>query len=239
MLPDKANGALASRFATHDALTVAPELLIDLAVENSQLRTALAFAEGLSERRELITQEIKHRMGNLLAVVQAIARKTFGDADAALVGQFNARLRALANAQTLLIDSETHPADLADVVRAALTAHRSSNDRWKLAGPAIALNGRRAHALTLALHELATNAFKYGAMSVEAGHVELTWSVTDDRLSFCWREFGGPQVTAPERRGFGSSLITQHLGSAFAGAVELSFDTTGIICRLVAPLRPE
>jgi two-component sensor histidine kinase len=213
-----------------------PELLIDLIAENDSLRTALALAEGTSIRRELVSHELKHRIGNLLTVVQAIARKTFRDSDAASVGDFNARLGALAAAQTLLIDATTQPAMLLDVVRLALAAHISADHRFAIAGPAVLLSGRHAHALTLALHELATNAAKYGALSVEGGAVDIAWADGGQELNFTWREHGGPIVSAPSRKGFGSSLITLNLTTAFSGIVDLRFEPNGVECQLRAPL---
>jgi two-component system CheB/CheR fusion protein len=156
-----------------------PEHLIDLVAENAGLRAALAVAEGASIRRELVSQELKHRIGNLIAVVQAIARKTLRDVDEACVTDFNSRLSALAAAQTILIDAETEPAMLLDVARLALAPHVSNSERLAMSGPDITLSGRHAHALTLALHELATNAAKYGALSVEGGAVEISWTNTE------------------------------------------------------------
>ncbi|MFZ2029969.1 MAG: sensor histidine kinase [Vitreimonas sp.] len=213
-----------------------PEQLIDLVAENVGLRAALALAEGTSIRRELVSQELKHRIGNLIAVVQAIARKTFRDADAKRVEDFNARLSALAAAQAVLIDAETEPALLLDVAKLALAAHISNPERVAISGPDIALSGRQAHALTLALHELATNAAKYGALSVDDGAVEIAWTNANLELNFFWRERGGPVVTAPTRKGFGSSLITLNLSTAFSGAVELRFEPSGVECLLRAPL---
>lgn len=213
-----------------------PEHLIDLAAENAGLRAALAVAEGASIRRELVSQELKHRIGNLIAVVQAIARKSFRDADAVRVTDFNSRLSALAAAQTLLIDAETEPTTLLDVTRLALAPHVSNAERLAIAGPDLALSGRHAHALTLALHELATNAAKYGALSVEDGAVEISWTSADDELNFLWREHGGPIVRTPSRIGFGSSLIKINLSSAFSGAVDLRFEESGAECQLRAPL---
>jgi len=210
------------------------DALIELAAENAGLRAALALAESAGVRRELITQELKHRIGNLLAVVQAIARKTFQGADAANVDDFTARMEALAAAQTLLIDSETRAAMLLEVVRSALAAHCAEGDRCQISGPDLPLDGRRAHALTLALHELATNAAKYGALSVEGGLVEVRWTHDEGRLNFLWCEHNGPTVTAPTRRGFGSQLITSNLMMAFSGAVELDFKESGLECRLLA-----
>ncbi len=213
-----------------------PEQLIDLVAENAGLRAALALAEGTSIRRELVSQELKHRIGNLIAVVQAIARKTFRDADAACVVDFNARLSALAAAQTVLIDAETEPAMLLDVAKLALAAHISSAERVAISGPDVALSGRQAHALTLALHELATNAAKYGALSVDDGSVEIGWTNEKNELNFLWRERGGPVVLAPTRKGFGSSLIKLNLSTAFSGPVDLRFEQGGVECLLRAPL---
>ena len=212
------------------------EILIDLVAENAGLRAALAAAEDASVRRELVSQELKHRIGNLIAVVQAIARKSFRDADSARVTDFNFRLSALAAAQTVLIDAETEPAMLLDVTRLALAPHISNSERLAISGPVVALNGRHAHALTLALHELATNAAKYGALSVESGGVEISWTDNNSELNFLWREVGGPVVRAPTRHGFGSSLIKVNLSSAFSGVVDLRFDVSGVECQLRAPL---
>jgi two-component sensor histidine kinase len=213
-----------------------PELLIDLVAENAGLRAALASAEAMGVERELVSQELKHRIGNLIAVIQAIARKTFREADFARVEDFTARLRALAAAQTLLIDSETKAATLAKVVHHALAPHAARDNRFAVSGPEVVLSGRQAHALTVALHELATNAAKYGALAIEPGKVEITWGRTDGDLIFVWRECGGPAVTRPTRSGFGTSLVTTNLKVAFAGDVELIFEPLGVECRLRAPM---
>jgi two-component sensor histidine kinase len=210
---------------------------IDLEADNIQLRAALARSADADLRSDLVTSELKHRLGNLLAVVQAIARQTFKDADGRLVEDFNARLSALAAAQALLIDAETQAATLKDVVALALAAHCTGGDRCSISGPTeVRLDGRRAHALTLALHELATNAAKYGAFSNESGWVEVVWEMADETLEFVWREQEGPVVSPPTRRGFGSRLIAGNLEAAFAGKVDLSFKPSGVECRLKAPL---
>jgi len=215
---------------------LSPELAIELEADNALLRTALAKAEGAGERSELITQELKHRIGNLLAVIQAIARQTLGAADSASVEAFNARLVALAEAQKLLIDAETRPASLEEVVLAALAPHCPDGDRARISGPEVTLSGRRAHGLTLALHELATNAAKYGALSTDDGGIDIIWTANDGKLDLLWREHGGPPVVTPTRRGFGSMLITRNLGIAFGGHVDLQFDPAGLTCRLTAAM---
>jgi two-component sensor histidine kinase len=211
------------------------DLVIALEAENALLRAELARSENAGVRRDLITRELSHRIGNVLAVVQAVARHTFKEADAASVDDFTARLLALGAAQKVLIDSETQAAMIANVVRDALAPHCTDGDRAVISGPAFALDGRRGHALTLALHELATNAAKYGALSTEDGWIEVVWTSTDGALDFLWREHGGPPAAAPVRRGFGSQLITRNLGLAFGGEVELDFKPAGFECRLRAP----
>ena len=210
------------------------ELVVDFEAENALLRAALARSEDADVRRDLVTQELKHRIGNVLAVVQAIARQTFHSADAASVDDFSARLLALSTAQKVLIDSETRAAMMTTVIGEALAPHCADGERCTIKGPAFALGGRRAHAMTLALHELATNAAKYGALAVERGWVDVSWAVTGETLDFRWSEHGGPLVTPPRRRGFGSQLITRNLAAAFGGKVDLDFKPTGVECRLTA-----
>jgi two-component sensor histidine kinase len=219
-------------------LELVDEPVIDLVADNSQLRAALAGAERAGERSELVMAELQHRIANLLAVVQAMARQTFRHSDPVRLMEFGARMNALVMAQAILIQSEARVATMAEVVTSALAPHGADGaigDRIRMAGPEMALEGRRAHALTLALHELATNAAKYGALSVEGGSVEINWRSEDGAIDFVWRERDGPACAPPERAGFGSFLITRNLGTAFGGAVELDFNSTGLNCRLRAP----
>lgn len=154
------------------------------------------------------------------------------------LAEFGARMNALGMAQAILIESETRVATIAEVVTSALAPHGADgadDDRISVEGTDIPLEGRRAHALTLALHELATNAAKYGALSSESGRVSIAWTRNDDELELIWREHGGPPCAPPDRRGFGSFLITRNLGIAFNGVVDLDFSSTGLVCRLKAP----
>lgn len=213
---------------------ISAALALDLVADNALLRAALAKSEGAGVRRDLIAQELQHRMGNLLTVVQAIARQTFASADATCIEAFSARMRALATAQKVLIDSETRAASILGVVREALAPHCTDGERIRISGPEMALDGRRAHALTLALHELATNAAKYGALSTEAGWVEIAWTDATGLFDFLWREHDGPRVVPPTRRGFGSTLVNRNLSIAFAGESDLDFNPAGVTCRLRA-----
>lgn len=222
----------------HESLEFLDEPVIDLVADNAQLRAALLGAERAGARSDIVTTELQHRIGNLLAVVQAMARQTFRHSDPVRLAEFGARMNALGMAQAILIESESRGATLAEVVASALAPHGAdgaTGDRIKVTGPEISLEGRRAHALTLALHELATNAAKYGALSVERGSVEIDWRSEEGQLDFVWRERDGPACVSPERAGFGSFLITRNLGIAFGGAVDLDFATAGLICRLRAP----
>lgn len=225
--------------AQRDAALDPSAVLVDFEADNIQLRAALADSVDEGIRRDLITRELTHRIGNVLAVVQAIARQTFSRADARDVERFSARLVALAAAQRFLIDSEVRAATLTEVIHGAIVAQDPDGGGFTFSGPELALDGRRAHALTLALHELSTNAAKHGALSVEGGWVEVTWTIAGGRLDFLWREHDGPQVVVPTSRGFGSLLIRQNLSVAFAGQVELSFMPAGLECRLSAAAQPD
>ncbi len=209
--------------------------LAELEADNALLRLSLAQSESAGEQQDIVANELKHRIANLLAVVQSMARHTFRNADADSLNDFAGRLAALAAAQTLLIDGDKIASGLPQIVRFALAPH-SFDDRCTIAGPDLQVSGHRAHALTLALHELATNAAKYGALSVDNGYVEVKWATVGGALDFVWREHDGPPVEKPERRGFGSLLILKNLAAAFSGVVDLSFDPSGVVCRLKAPL---
>lgn len=213
-----------------------PEFAIDLEADNVLLSAALAQSVGAGVQCELVSEELKHRIGNLLAVVQAVACHTFKDADPASLESFSARLLELGSAQQLLLETETRPAMMVDVVRDAVAPHCSEGDRATISGPEVALNGRRAHALTLALHELAANAAKYDALSNGGGGIVVTWTCDDGMLDFTWRERGGPPVTAPTRKGFGSMLITRNWGGASGGKVNVDFHESGLTGRLMAVL---
>lgn len=213
-----------------------PGNIADLEADNASLRITLAQSEGHGERRELVMAELKHRIGNLLAVVQAMARQTFQDADSASIESFAARLHALGAAQKFLVETDDNVAMLTNVVERALAPHCAEGDRCSVQGPDVQLSGRHAHALTLALHELATNATNYGALSVASGRIDVSWTYAAGRLEFLWREHGGPRVEVPTRRGFGSMLITRNLALTFAGEVDLQFNAGGVQCRFSGTL---
>ncbi len=127
-------------------------------------------------------------------------------------------------------------AELAEVVKDALAPHDGPQPRFAASGPAVRLPPRIALSIAMALHELATNAVKYGALSVPAGRVALSWRVAEGRLALSWRESGGPPVDPPTRTGFGSRLIERSLARELDGTVDLSFPREGVTCTIVAPL---
>jgi two-component sensor histidine kinase/PAS domain-containing protein len=207
-------------------------------------------ASDVTERRRaedhlrLVVNELNHRVKNNLAMTQAIAAQTFrsGDDVAEAQQRFTARLVALAQANDLLTGERWAAASLSGVVDQAVRPHAANPDRLRIAGPEVQLSPKTALALTLALHELATNALKYGAWSGDAGTVSIAWRTyapQDDapqRLCIEWRESGGPPVAPPARRGFGSRLIERGLAAEMGGTVELRFEAEGLACIVDAPL---
>ena len=191
------------------------------------------------ERQTLLLNELNHRVKNTLAAVQSIAAQTLRDAPPEGRQALQARLMALAAAHDVLTRRQWEGADIREVIDGALAAYRSDEQegRFSLDGPDIRLVPKAALALALALHELATNAAKYGALSTDTGTVRLQWSVSGDpaRFSFRWRESGGPPVVAPARRGFGSRLIERGLAQDLDGRIELVFDPAGVVCSIDAP----
>ncbi|WP_245477276.1 sensor histidine kinase [Bradyrhizobium guangzhouense] len=193
------------------------------------------------EALNLINEELKHRVKNTLAVLSAVASQTFRDASSkADLEKYQERLGAFGRAHDLLTAANWAAAPLRDVVGAALSPYRTGEGRIAVSGPSLVVKSRQALALSLAIHELATNALKYGALSVTSGRVSVTWTSEQDsgapKFVFVWQEFGGPPVSEPAGVGFGSRLISRVLKDDFRGSVEVSYGSTGLICCLTAPL---
>jgi PAS domain S-box-containing protein len=191
--------------------------------------------------QHLLLEELNHRVKNTLAMVQSIAAQTFRSTGTAeqFPEAFQARLHALAQAHDLLTKEQWRGASLHEVAEVTLNPHTTPSGRVKISGPSIALAPGIAVSLHLALHELATNAAKYGALSVEQGKVKLEWAVMDGMvpaLRIEWGESGGPTVVPPQRRGFGSRLIERGLAHEVDGEVDLDFSPGGVSCRVVVPL---
>ncbi|MGN6549839.1 MAG: HWE histidine kinase domain-containing protein [Pararhizobium sp.] len=197
--------------------------------------------KSAEEHRDMLTREMDHRVKNTLAKVQAIFSQTLRNADSIDEAQkvIAARMQALAATHDVLTREGWTHAGFTDIVAAALRPFRSEGDgRIRAGGPDIRLMPRAATALSLALHELGTNAVKYGALSVTKGFVTLNWWLDDGdtRLRLEWREIDGPPVVAPSHRGFGTRLIEQMLAADFGGTAKLDFRTAGAIFVLEADL---
>lgn len=190
------------------------------------------------DRRKLLINELNHRVKNTLAAVQSIARQTLrgGRSAEQTIEQFTARLVALSAAHDVLTRENWEGAALREIVAGALAPFSLGQDRVVIEGPEVRLPARTALGLAMALHELATNALKHGALSGEEGVVRIGWSASGDRLDLEWRESGGPPTAAPDHGGFGVRLLTQGLPAELGGTVELDFDPVGVVCRIAASL---
>lgn len=186
--------------------------------------------------RQLLLNELNHRVKNTLATVQSIAAQSFRrDTDNENYQWFEGRLIALSKAHDVLSRENWQAADLREVVEQAAAPFQVSGlQRFITEGPAQPLRPKQALALAMALHELCTNAAKYGALTSEAGHVCISWHVTHrdggPTLQFQWKEVGGPAVTPPLRKGFGSRLLERGLGGELNADVRLSYLTEGVVC---------
>lgn len=191
--------------------------------------------------RAMLMSEMKHRVKNTLATVMAIARQTFGRKGSEEVTRFTARISALARAQDLLTREAVDGAEMAAMVRRALAPFPEQN--LMISGPSLHLGPRSVMLLTLCLHELATNAAKYGSLSADGGQVQISWRLKlgqrehqpEQLVLLNWREYGGPVVAAPSHRGFGSMLITNVLRLELGAQATVQFDRGGLRFEAVVP----
>ncbi len=188
------------------------------------------------EHQRLLINELNHRVKNTLAIVQGLAQQSFRNQAAPEVARanFEGRLAALSAAHSILTRQNWVSALLGDVVAAAAAPFGAQ--RFKVEGPEISLAPQLAVNLALALHELGTNAFKYGALSAQGGWVEVRWHIEEDRLRLVWEERGGPPVEAPKARGFGTRMIERGLAAELRGKVSIDFAPGGLVCTIDAPL---
>jgi PAS domain S-box-containing protein len=194
------------------------------------------------EQRDLLNNELSHRMKNLLAMVQAIAANTLrGATDVDVAKEVLAdRLITLGTAHDLLLGGAAEHAAIEPVIRGGVGLQDDGSGRVRYRGPPVEIGGRAALALALMMHELATNATMYGALSIPGGHVEIVWTLTEGTsaptLTLSWQERDGPPVTPPSRKGFGSRLIERGLVGAVDGRIELAYRPEGVRCVVEAPL---
>ncbi|OBX19057.1 hypothetical protein A9995_07865 [Erythrobacter sp. QSSC1-22B] len=217
------------------------------AFDNAQLyreaEMEIAQRKKFEARQVLLINELNHRVKNTLAIVQGLAQQSFKtdlpteDAKAS----FGARLNALAAAHSLLTRQNWEAALLSETIHDAVTAAAGETaSRIVAEGPDVVLPPQTAVTWAMAIHELCTNAIKYGALSNESGTVTVRWSIAETKgrshLHLEWTEAGGPAVTAPPKRGFGSRMIERALASELQGDVTLNYEPSGVRCVIDAPL---
>ncbi|WP_046866047.1 HWE histidine kinase domain-containing protein [Microvirga massiliensis] len=196
----------------------------------------------VEERQILLMHELNHRVKNTLATVQSVVNRTLrGDARTdAMRRDIEQRLLALSRAHDVLTRENWESASLNSLVAEALRPYRESADRLTAKGPELRLPPQDVLGLSMALHELATNAAKYGALSVPGGSVAITWTIEagpQPKLVLCWREQNGPPPTPPQRQGFGTRLIERSLAHVEGAKVTLRYPREGAICQFELPLR--
>lgn len=213
--------------------------VIDTALIMTGVAIDITARKETEEHRKLLSRELNHRVKNTLATVQAVfqqsmrAATSLEDAEERVMG----RLQALSNAQDLLAFDGWSSATLRDVVDRSIAPFSSFN--FRIGGPRIALGARAVSALSLALHELATNSVKHGALSAPTGAVAISWTIEEgetQQLRFHWSEMGGPTVEPPTRRGFGSRVIIQTVEAALSGEATIDYAPSGIQYEVLAPL---
>ncbi len=192
--------------------------------------------------QRLLMRELTHRSKNLLAVIQAMARQTARHATSTegFLEHFDARLQALAVSHDMLIEEGWHGASLRDLAAVQLgRIAESGENQVAIEGPTVLLKPEAAQALGLALHELAANAKKFGALSVPGGKLSIKWrrlaQPAGDAVDLRWVECGGPQVAAPIKRRFGSAVIERNLAQTIGGKVDLEFEAEGVRCAVLIP----
>ncbi len=214
-----------------------------IAIDNARLYQAAQ--REIAERRRaeahqrLLMNELNHRVKNTLATVQSMGAQTLrtGRSIAEAREAFVSRLMALSAAHNLLTAERWESADLEDVVRMAVAPFDEPvGAHFTIHGPGVRLKASNALGLAMALQELGANAARHGALGAEDGRVEVSWSLANDTVEFIWAEKGGPEVTAPLRRGFGSRLIQEGLSRELQGEVRMDFLPEGLRCVLTFPL---
>jgi two-component system, chemotaxis family, CheB/CheR fusion protein len=194
------------------------------------------------EHREILVGELNHRIKNVMATVQAIASQTLNSASSMEEARatFGSRLVALGKSHDLLTRENWAGADLRDIVSDTVKPHSAGSNRFRIDGPHLWLVPSAALSIAMALHELVTNAAKYGALTSEEGQVTIAWQLVGDgkdrRLSLQWTESGGPPVIPPTRKGFGSSLVQRVLAAELGGKVDVVYETSGVVCTIDAPM---
>jgi len=206
----------------------------DRVIRVSGVTTDITDRKETEERLVMLAREVDHRARNALAVIQSIIRLSWASSVDEYVQAIEGRIKALARAHTLLSDSRWHGADLATLAGEELAPYRTG-DRVTISGPEISLQPSTAQGLALALHELATNTVKHGALSSGTGALRLSWQLQTEALKLHWVENGGPRVMPPPTRNFGLKVILASIEQQLDGEVMFDWDTRGLRCVLSVP----
>jgi PAS domain S-box-containing protein len=222
--------------------------LIDISLTVSPIKDeegvvvgASKIARDITERKRAegliatLAREAEHRSKNALAVVQAIVRLSQSDTAEGLKQAIDGRIRALANVHTLFVQSRWTGAELRNLIEEELSPYSRGGARTRIEGPAVLLAQDAAQTIAVTMHELATNAAKYGALSQDEGRVDVAWFQQDDgSLILHWTETGGPPVDAPSHKGFGTRVIDNMMRS-LNGQVYFNWQPQGLECKIVLP----
>ncbi len=214
-------------------------MAVSLERHEGDLKAEIVRSHALQGQQTTMLHELNHRVKNTLATVQSLARQARGGGNGA--ENLERRILALSKTHDLLTRDEWTGAGLREILENELGPYRNSVDHFTLDGPEVELLPRYVLALGMTVHELTTNAAKYGALSIAEGRVHVTWQVArgeagGQRLVLSWQEEGGPVVAAPTRRGFGTRLIAGGIQRELDGEVSLSFEPTGLRCLIDVPL---
>jgi PAS domain S-box-containing protein len=214
-------------------------LLLDRKGNPNQLATVIRDISDRKRHEEhlnLLMHEVNHRAKNMLSVVQAISYQTAAKSPEDFLARFTERLQALSANQDLLVRNEWGGVDIADLVLAQLAAFADlMGSRISVHGPKLRFSSAAAQAVGLALHELATNASKYGALSTKTGSVAVCWRIDCGMFTMSWTERGGPPVTLPTQRGFGSTVVSLMAKRSVQGEVNLDYAPSGVTWTLACP----
>jgi two-component sensor histidine kinase len=219
------------------SLLLAYILLVQRRNEDLQILVA-AQAEREAERASFV-RELNHRVKNSLSNVTSIislTRRNANDLDS-FTSSLLERVRALAASHSLLDGAQWGPTDIKALVEAQVSSHDHADGRIRMNGPNVLISPNDALSIGLALHELLTNAARYGALSTNEGQVDIDWHVSGDAVAVSWVEHGGPTVTEPAKRGFGLNLIERALAQELGSPIMIDFLPGGLRCKFSVPLR--
>ena len=220
----------------HVSLTVSP-----IRDQTGKILGASKIARDISqqvearERLELLRREVDHRAKNVLQIVQSLLHLTRANSHDEYVAALERRIRTLAIAHAEVAENQWRGAELRTLLNATLSPFQSSPAQIVLQGPSIFISANAAQALSLTMNELATNASKYGALSIQGGGVSLAWRVEKDGIRIAWTERGGPPVREPSAHSYGMRLIQSILPAQTEGNVELRWSEEGLSCELRIP----